>query len=311
MATCKGAVTSLRRGLLGDAPGRASRRPCHRARGTRTPGRRAPGSEPLGQRLRSGRETPCAPWGARPDARGRGRVAGDRRCSRGVRSSAGTGRSVDAGAARRRARRGSADASAPDPRGPQAPGARGAEAGQAAGLVSRFRDGSITARDAPARGRTAPHRIRHAPRRASSPKRRLSAQGRHPHRRAPASASSPQPPSPHSSLFFLAIAPSHHRQLHPRCARPFLRHENAQRLSTTERVIARLGVSGGRWIRRGLSVYPDDLGSSVSAGTASVNRLPSRLRSRRSQGLCQCQIRSSTARTTARRRIRPAGPTRA
>ncbi len=157
MATPQGAVTSLRSGLLGDAPGRAGRRSCHRARGTRTPGRCAPGSAPLGQRLRSRRETSCAPWGARPNARSRGRVAGDRRCSRGVRSSAGAGRSVDAGAGKRRARRGSADVPAPDPRGPQAPAARGAEAGQAAGLVSPPRDGSITATRR-RRGRTGPLR---------------------------------------------------------------------------------------------------------------------------------------------------------
>ena len=145
MATPQGAVTSLRSGLLGDSPGRAGRRSCHRARGTRTPGRCAPGAAPLGHRLRSRRETPCAPWGARPNARGRCRVAGDRRCSRGVRSSAGAGRSVDAGAGKRRARRGSAEVPASDPRGPQAPAARGAEAGAAAGMVSRFREGSLTA----------------------------------------------------------------------------------------------------------------------------------------------------------------------
>ena len=67
MATRQGAVTPLRCGLLGDAPGRAGRRSCHRARGTRTPGRCAPGSAPLGQRLRSRRETQRAPWGARPE----------------------------------------------------------------------------------------------------------------------------------------------------------------------------------------------------------------------------------------------------
>jgi hypothetical protein len=203
MATCKGAVTSLRRGLLGDAPGRAGRRSCHRARGTRTPGRCAPGPAPLGQRLRSRRETQRAPWCARPDARGRCRVAGDRRCSRGVRTSAGTGRSVDAGAARRRARRGSADASAPDPRGPQAPGARGAEAGQAAGLVSRFRGGSLTGSRRSA-GWTAPDRSPHPPCRASSLKLRLRTQQRHPHRPAPASAS-----APHLSAASIALLSQH------------------------------------------------------------------------------------------------------
>jgi hypothetical protein len=149
MAARPRAATALRCELLGEAPGRAGRRSCHCARGARTPGRCTPGSAPLGQRLRKRRETPCAPWGARSNARGRGRMAGDRRCSRGVRPSAGAGRSVDAGAGRRRARRGSADVPAPDPRGAQAPAARGAEACQAAGLVPPPRDGSITA----ARGR--------------------------------------------------------------------------------------------------------------------------------------------------------------
>jgi hypothetical protein len=145
MATRQGAVPSLRSGLLGDAPGHAGRRSCQRARGTRTPGRCAPGAAPLGQRLRSRRETQRAPWGVHPDARGRGRVAGDRRCSRGVRSSASAGRSVDAGTGKRRARGGSADVPAPDTLGPPAPAARGAEAGQAAGLVPAPRDGSIGA----------------------------------------------------------------------------------------------------------------------------------------------------------------------
>jgi hypothetical protein len=149
MATRQGAVPSLRSGLLGDAPGHAGRRSCHRSRGTRTPGRCAPGAAPLGQRLRSRRETQRAPWGVHPDARGRGRVAGDRRRSRGVRSSAGAGRSVDAGAGKRRARRGSAEVPAPDTRGPPAPAARGAEASQATGLVPRPRGGSLS-RDATA-----------------------------------------------------------------------------------------------------------------------------------------------------------------
>ena len=224
MATRQGAVTSLRSGLLGDAPGRAGRRSCHRARGTRTPGRCAPGAAPLGQRLRNRRETPRAPWGARPNARSRGRMAGDRRCSRGVRPSAGAGRSVDAGAGKRRARRGSADVPAPDPRGAQAPAARGAEAGQAAGLVPPPRDGSIS-RDAPAPGVNRPAPKPHTPRRASSPKPRLRSQRPHPHRHAPPSAFSPSIFSPHPSHFFLGIAPSHHTHLHLLVRTTFLRHE--------------------------------------------------------------------------------------
>jgi hypothetical protein len=145
MATPQWEVTSLRSGLLGDAPGHAGRLSCHRARGARTPGRCTPGAAPLGYRLRKRRETPRAPWGARPNARSRGRMAGDRRCSRGVRPSAGAGRSLDAGAGKRRARRSSADVPASDPRGAQTPAARGAEAGAAAGMVSRFREGSLTA----------------------------------------------------------------------------------------------------------------------------------------------------------------------
>ena len=179
MATRQGAVPSLRSGLLGDAPGHAGRRSCHRARGTRTPGRCAPGSAPLGQRLRSRRETQRAPWGVHPDARGRGRVAGDRRRSRGVRSSAGAGRSVDAGTGKRRARRGSADVPAPDTSGPPAPAARGAEAGQATGLVPAPRGGSIS------RGASAPGVNRPAPKPHT------------PHR--PATQATPPQPTPSST----------------------------------------------------------------------------------------------------------------
>jgi hypothetical protein len=194
MATRQGAVPSLRSGLLGDAPGHAGRRSCQRARGTRTPGRCAPGAAPLGQRLRSRRETQRAPWGVHPDARGRGRVAGDRRCSRGVRSSASAGRSVDAGTGKRRARGGSADVPAPDTLGPPAPAARGAEAGQATGLVPRPRDGSIAAtRRRGGVGRPAPN----------------------PHPAEPATQATPPPPN---SLIHIA------KRLHPPSLPPsFLR----------------------------------------------------------------------------------------
>ena len=75
MATPKRSATSLRSGLLGDAPGRAGRRSCHRARGTRTPCRCAPGSAPLGQRLRQRqRDSTCSvgrpPQRPRPLPRG-------------------------------------------------------------------------------------------------------------------------------------------------------------------------------------------------------------------------------------------------
>ena len=218
MASRQGAVPSLRSGLLGDAPGHAGRRSCHCARGTRTPGRCAPGATPLGQRLRSRRETQRAPWGVHPDARGRGRVAGDRRRSRGVRSSAGPGRSVDAGAGRRRARHGSSDVPASDPRGAQAPAARGAEAGQAAGLVPPPRDGSLTA----ARRRRGWNRF--APKPHTPPRQYLS----------PASAANALihianrlhppslPPSFSASIAFLSRLRSFtsHTHLHQRCGRP-------------------------------------------------------------------------------------------
>jgi hypothetical protein len=56
---------------------------------------------------------------------------------------------------------------------------------------------------------------------------RLRSQRPPPHRRAPPSAFSPSIFSPHPSLFFLGIAPSHHTHLHLLVRTTFLRHEKA------------------------------------------------------------------------------------